>query len=129
MFSEQRTILDTKTGFMPLPRQIPRPWLEPGTYGLEGRCSIQLSYRGLFRIAETEPNPTQAIFPEERWKKQVRGIIMRTGQRSQSGLYSPESSLQILVLFSDINKVSPVFFLVRCEKKAFIFVFPVCKGT
>ena len=30
--------------------EAPRPGLEPGTSCLEGRCSIQLSYRGLRRV-------------------------------------------------------------------------------
>ncbi len=45
VFPEEHEGLRTYTGV-----QAPPPGLEPGTTGLEGRCSIQLSYRGLGRF-------------------------------------------------------------------------------
>ena len=47
----------------------PRPGFEPGTHGLEGRCSIHLSYRGLH-------------FKE-------RGGLLESAQPALSPLFSP----------------------------------------
>ena len=33
---------------MESPKKVPPPGIEPGAHGLEGRCSIQLSYGGIF---------------------------------------------------------------------------------
>ncbi len=43
----------------------PRPGLEPGTLGLEGRCSIQLSYRGIAALKGLDTRAIDTYRPKE----------------------------------------------------------------
>ena len=63
--------MNKKGAEMPLFYYVPRTGLEPVTLCLEGRCSIQLSYRGI---------QTFSINSQERcWKLPVRLLAGATG--------------------------------------------------